>query len=89
LLQVHFTEETNGTLVCIIEDNGIGRQASWSGKSTTGYENKHTGKGIAVATERLKVFNEHSGLGNSLEITDLTDIHGHASGTKVVVKFMA
>ena len=88
-LHVHFIEEENDWLVCIIEDNGIGRQASQAIKEHSAHENKHTGKGIAVAADRLKIFSEYSGNGCGLQITDMKDEQGNAAGTRVVVKFPA
>lgn len=83
-LHIYFSEEENDLLVCTIEDNGIGRQASRAIK-----ERSHTGKGISIAAGRLEVFREFSGHGCSLEITDLEDHKGNAKGTKVVLKFPA
>lgn len=88
-LLIHFTEEENDTLVCIIEDNGIGRLASQGIKERSAHEHYHTGKGITIAAERLNIFNEHTGNGCSLEIIDLEDQAGQAAGTRIIVKFPA
>jgi ligand-binding sensor domain-containing protein len=87
-LLVHFKEE-NETLICTIEDNGIGRQASQAIKENSLHDQKHTGKGIAVATERLRVFGENSGHTSQLEIIDLKTDQGLPAGTRVIVKFPA
>lgn len=88
-LQIHFTEEGNDMLVCVIEDNGIGRKASRSIRENSSHENKHTGKGITIAAERLKIFGERSDSGCSLDITDMQDNQGNPEGTRVMIKFPA
>lgn len=84
-LLVHFREE-NETLVCTVEDNGIGRKASQAIKEHSLHDQQHTGKGIAVAKERLKIFGENPAHTSALDIQDLTE-QGQASGTRVIVKF--
>lgn len=85
-LSVTFREEKN-LMVCTIEDNGIGRQASQHIKEESIMDSKHTGKAIALARERLKIFGEHAQSNNQLQIIDEKDPSGKATGTTVIIRF--
>jgi ligand-binding sensor domain-containing protein len=76
ILLISFKKDA-GEMVCIVEDNGIGRKqaaALSSGKL-------HNSKAIAIVRDRLKLFDEHT----SFEIVDLEE-GGLACGTKVIIK---
>lgn len=79
-LMVKFAEDNFENLVCIVEDNGIGREAARHVTSKN-----HSGKGIAVAEERLRTYNEQHDVKSMVYIEDLKDTKGMASGTRVIV----
>lgn len=79
-LKIEFMEGPRENVSCIIEDNGIGREAA--GKINN---SNHTKKGIAVAEERLKTHGIHSSPGKRLYIDDMYDEDGKAAGTRVVL----
>lgn len=79
-LKIEFVEGPRESVSCIIEDNGIGREAA--GRI---HNDNHTKKGIAVAEERLKAYNGHYTPRNSLHIDDIRDADGRAAGTRVVL----
>jgi LytS/YehU family sensor histidine kinase len=83
-LSVKFSNDNNESLICTIEDNGIGREAAkaFAKKSS---QNNHTGKGVSVAEERLKIFNQHNNDSSKLEIKDLKNGNGEATGTRVII----
>jgi len=83
-LKIRFVDKETESLQCVIEDNGIGREAAraFAKKSS---QNNHTSKGVSVAEERLKIFNEHNNDSSKLEILDLKNGNGEASGTKVII----
>jgi len=83
-LKISFTDKDDH-VQCIIEDNGIGRQAAREMKITSGQDKKHTSKGIAVSLERLKAMHKSGGATGSLEIIDMTDADGVALGTRVEI----
>ena len=85
-LHVHFKEDDTGNLLCIIEDNGIGRAAAKEAKENSTAENKHTGKGILVTQDRLRIFSEQYNMESNVEILDLKNANNEAAGTKVIVK---
>ena len=83
-LKIEFSEDTDENMVCIIEDNGIGREAAGKIKN-----DHHTKKGIAVAKERLKTHHAndaHDDLQKRLQIDDIKDESGNAAGTRVVLR---
>ncbi len=80
-LLIKFTEDTTENIVCIVQDNGIGREAS--GKMNT--INNHVSKGIAVAEERLRTYNDQHIQKSNVLIEDLKDISGNAAGTRVTM----
>jgi ligand-binding sensor domain-containing protein/putative methionine-R-sulfoxide reductase with GAF domain len=80
-LLIKFTEDTTENIVCIVQDNGIGREAS--GKINT--INNHVSKGIAVAEERLRTYNEQHTRKSNVLIEDLKDKYGNAAGTRVTI----
>ena len=86
LLQVKFSEQDE-TIHCIVEDNGIGREKSGETKLATGQGKKHTSKGIQVSMERLRSMNNGNGTEGSLQIFDLKDQNGNATGTRVEIIF--
>jgi hypothetical protein len=82
LLQIRLMLE-NGQLLCIIEDNGVGRIRS---KQINEWKNKyHKSSGIKSTQERLEILDRgRNKLG--LEIIDLYDKNGIPTGTKAILK---
>jgi ligand-binding sensor domain-containing protein/putative methionine-R-sulfoxide reductase with GAF domain len=88
-------KETSGTLLvhidykenileCIVEDNGIGREMSATYKSKTSAHKKSLG--LQLTRERLAIMNEQEKRKSSVEVIDLKNGSGIASGTRVVIK---
>ncbi len=82
LLHIQFKEDSEGCLLCTIEDNGVGRNGSVSQNGNT---QLHTGKGLSVALERLRTLNEKNNTNNSLQVIDLKDKDGVAAGTRIEI----
>lgn len=80
-LTVTFSEDHQDNLICVVEDNGIGREVS--GKLSL--KEAHTGKGLTVAEERIKTFNEQHAQKSFFVIEDLYESNGTASGTRVKI----
>ncbi|TNE60450.1 MAG: GAF domain-containing protein [Bacteroidetes bacterium] len=78
-LLVRFETDARENLICIIEDNGIGREAAQKVRHT----GLHTGKGLTSSAERLQVLNNRYHQQNALEIIDLIAEDGSAAGTRV------
>ena len=81
-LSINMFKQEND-IICIIEDNGIGRDRS---KKINEWKNKsHKSSGIKSTFERLEILdNGRNKLG--LEIIDLIDHSGKPAGTKAILK---
>ena len=82
-INIHFLQKNN-LLECSIEDNGIGRAAAKEIKSQI--EHQHKSAALEVTQERLDILTKDLRGLKSLEIIDLKNESGDASGTKVVVR---
>ncbi len=80
-LCISLSEDSTENIICVVQDNGIGREAA----KKINVADTHAGKGIAVAEERLKTYNKHHVLKSKVLIEDLKDINGNAAGTKVMM----
>jgi LytS/YehU family sensor histidine kinase len=69
-------------LTCEVEDNGVGRKKS--NELRNHFTNEHNSKGQSITEKRLSLIN-HWGR-SSVQIMDLYDGEGNASGTRVVLK---
>jgi ligand-binding sensor domain-containing protein len=74
----------NGDIQVIIEDDGIGREASQQNKSASGLTT-HQSKGVTLTYSRLKLDNLLRQRRASIETIDKKDESGKASGTKVII----
>ncbi len=83
IVTVHFAQKFN-TLECSITDNGIGREKAKELKSQV--EHQHKSAALEVTQERLDILNKDIKGQKSLEIIDLADADGNATGTKVAVR---
>ena len=79
-LSLNFYEDAVENLVCVIEDNGIGREAAGRIGS-----DEHTGKGMAMAEERLCTYNDHHAIKSRICVEDLRDENGNGSGTRIIL----
>ena len=67
-------------ILCVIEDTGVGRSHSRK------FKNKHTTEkslGMLITKERLNLLTQTNTRSFSVEINDLTDEQGNATGTRV------
>jgi len=69
-------------LICIVQDNGIGRKKAESIKQ----KNQHNSFSTASVTQRLQLINDNEE--QNLVYKDLEDENGNALGTKVVLKIV-
>jgi LytS/YehU family sensor histidine kinase len=72
-------------LVCILEDNGVGRKASMQYKSITPIN--YQSKGLSLTADRIEMFNKEHELKITMFIDDLVDDAQNALGTKVTISF--
>jgi ligand-binding sensor domain-containing protein len=75
-------KKIDNNLVCVVEDNGIGRaKASEIRVQKPG--NKKKSMGMQITRDRMEMINKLYNTSTSLQITDLSDENGQASGTRV------
>lgn len=76
-------QQKDEILECTITDNGVGRKAALelSSKSTAKYKSM----GLQITKERIALLDNEQGE-HSIEIKDLFDNNGNASGTKVLLR---
>lgn len=82
-LLIHVKLENNN-LICIIEDNGIGREAALKRKSKSAEKRKSFG--MNITKERLKYINHKSKETTFVNIEDLVDQNKKSLGTRVLIK---
>ncbi|MCB0563771.1 MAG: histidine kinase [Phaeodactylibacter sp.] len=78
-----FIERSGKYLVCIIEDDGVGREKAREMQAGS-VLHKHKSQGMAITEERLKALGKIKG--SRVEVIDLHDTAGQAVGTRVVVR---
>lgn len=72
-------------IICSINDNGIGREASRIKQSQSVLKKRHESAGLTLTTERLNTFNEYYKEQLKVDISDLTNESGEPQGTSVVL----
>jgi len=72
-------------MVCIIEDNGIGRKMAQLHKSNNPIE--YQSKGISLTADRIELLNRTAVRPIRIDFHDLEDGNGSGTGTKVIINF--
>jgi sensor histidine kinase YesM len=78
-------QQANDNIEVIIDDNGIGREASQRHKTLSGLA--HQSKGVKLTQSRLDLENRLNEKNARLTIVDKKDNNGHDAGTKVILNF--
>ncbi len=84
MLHVRFYLEHN-TIVCEIDDNGIGRAAS--GRFKNDNHRLHQSHGIELTKQRLTLFNKMNSTDYEIKIVDKVNTDHQPTGTTVIIKF--
>jgi ligand-binding sensor domain-containing protein len=71
------------TILCVIEDDGIGRERAAEIRSQSGIERKS--RGMLITRERLDILNQYSRDQYTVNVIDLKDSNGEPAGTRVEV----
>ncbi len=86
-IKIIFALFDEDTILCIVEDNGIGRKKARQLRLLDPQYNNHRSRGTAITEERLKILHHSKGTGVFVETIDLKDpATGEALGTKVKIK---
>lgn len=84
LLTIEFIRREN-QILCVIEDNGIGRDAATTLKQQS--HPTHISRGVQITKDRLQIYNSRFKMDASFDIEDLKDANGNATGTRVNLWF--
>ncbi len=84
LLEIIF-RQSGDQLLCIVEDNGIGREGARQYRSQVHVE--YQSKGMTLAAERVKALNRQYAESVAIEIIDKVDPELKPTGTRVVIYF--
>ena len=71
------------SIICTIEDNGVGREKALEIKNQSGI--KHKSKGMIITKERLEILNKQNNTHVSVNVIDLKDTNNVSAGTKVEI----
>ncbi|HEX5111309.1 MAG TPA: hypothetical protein VFV79_00570, partial [Saprospiraceae bacterium] len=83
-LSITFKMEDDDTLLCVIDDNGIGREAARINKAqkqASGPVNKS--RGMSLVSNRLALLERKYGKEFSVEVKDKVNGTGESEGTRV------
>ena len=80
-LNIRFSKLSENKLLCVVEDNGVGRKHSEKTKQEKGAS--HKSYGMSITRRRLETLTKISNDDFSVEVIDLYDDKGVASGTRV------
>ncbi len=78
--------ERNGSIECVIQDNGVGRTKAAEIKRQKLGAGGFESKGTKLALQRIEILNRERPGSASIETIDLSDAGGNATGTKVLIK---
>ena len=79
-LKIIVSKMGEGKLLCVVEDNGVGRKHSEIMKQKTG---SHKSYGMSITRRRLEMLSRISNNDFSVEIEDLHNENGEPAGTRV------
>lgn len=84
LIEIKF-EQPGDQLLCIVDDNGIGRENARRFRSRMHVE--YQSKGMSLAAERIKALNRQYAESVTIEIVDKTDSLNNPAGTRINIYF--
>ena len=84
-LEVIFSRKNEDKILCVITDNGIGRERA--GEISNRRHKTHASFSTGAIQARLQMINDQLGANFYYEIIDLNDPEGNPSGTRVEITF--
>jgi LytS/YehU family sensor histidine kinase len=86
ILAVQFLSFNEQCILCIIEDNGVGRDKAMALQRENFKYQHHKSKGTLITEQRLRLLHKSLGAQPAVKIIDLKDpLTGEATGTRVEV----
>lgn len=87
IVEVHFSLLDEDTILCTVQDNGIGREKARRMQQASGYFNDHRSRGTSITRKRLQLLHQSRDKGILVRIIDLKDEQtAEATGTRVEIK---
>jgi ligand-binding sensor domain-containing protein len=83
-LTISFSQTNNNALLCVIDDDGIGRQKA--GQLRRARQPSHISRGGDIVQDRVKTFLESGDIAITINIIDKFDVDSTPCGTTVEVK---
>jgi LytS/YehU family sensor histidine kinase len=83
ILSLHIQPSHEGGVVCIVEDDGIGRERAMEIRKRS--NRNYRSRAIQITNERLQVLSTVEGYNIQINITDLVDNNGEPTGTRVEI----
>lgn len=83
-LTIEFKENADDHLVCVVEDNGIGRKAAAQQEKKKMGQMAYESKSTAIIRERLELLKEKTGKDAAIQVVDKEE-DGRSGGTRVTV----
>jgi sensor histidine kinase YesM len=83
---INISISKNGKLICLVEDNGIGRKKAGEIKST-GEAAEYESQGMAITMKRIDTINKLYHTDILLQVDDVKDSEGKPAGTRVRLEF--
>lgn len=85
MVKVSFHLFDEDTILCTVEDNGVGREQARMLRLQDPQYLNHRSKGTRITEERLEILHQNKNLGDFVKIVDLQDAEGKATGTRVEI----
>ncbi len=76
-------EQSEGILLCVVDDNGVGRKISAVQKQFSPGKNKS--HGIEITVKRIELFNKEHELNQEVQVIDKLNTDGSSAGTLVKI----
>ena len=87
LIKVFFFLYDEDTILCVVEDNGIGRDRALQLRMKDPQYQNHRSRGTKITEKRLEILHNTKNIDDLIQIIDLKDEKtGEAKGTKVEIK---
>lgn len=87
MIKVEFSLLDDDTILCVVEDNGIGRAKARQMQEKDPHYQNHRSKGTSITEQRLKILHQSKQHGVFVQTIDLKDKKtGEAKGTRVEIK---
>ena len=87
LIQLNFTLLDHDTVLCVVEDNGIGREKARQLQQEDTFYQNHKSRGTSITEKRLQILHHSKDKGVFVNTIDLKDQNSNEPiGTRVEIK---